>query len=150
MINNPCKFLYVSDFYGDFSNFARIPVRDANGKMWQTSEALYQAMKFAEEDIREKIRLAPDPYKAKAIARAHPITAFNWESEKVDIMYDILMLKAQQHKSIKDLLESTGDRDIIEVSKKDAFWGTGPNGDGVNMLGKLWMRVRATLRETKS
>lgn len=146
----PCKFLYCSDFYGSFSNFARIPVKDVTGKMWQTTEAFYQSMKFVEESIRESIRLAPDPYKAKAIARAKPISRPDWETTKVDLMYDILMMKAKQNKSVGDLLESTGDRDIIEVSKKDAFWGTGPNGDGLNMLGKLWMAVRTALRENET
>lgn len=150
MNNLPCKFKYNTDFYGPFSNFYPLPVKDANGKLWQTTEALYQAMKFVEEDIREKIRLAPNPKTAKNIAWANSISHPDWEEAKVDIMLRILTMKAQQHKSIRDLLESTGDRDIIEVSKKDAFWGTGPNNDGQNMLGKLWMRVRATLRETKS
>ena len=39
----------------------------------------------------------------------------------------------------------TGDRTLIENSWRDDFWGWGPNRDGQNMLGKLWMEVRAEL-----
>jgi predicted NAD-dependent protein-ADP-ribosyltransferase YbiA (DUF1768 family) len=28
----------------------------------------------------------------------------------------------------------------------DDFWGWGPNRDGKNMLGRLWMEIRAELR----
>ncbi len=28
------------------------------------------------------------------------------------------------------------------------FWGWGPNRDGKNMLGKLWMKVRRSLAQT--
>lgn len=41
---------------------------------------------------------------------------------------------------------ATGDRELIEDSWRDDFWGWGPNRDGKNMLGKLWMEVRAELQ----
>ena len=44
-------------------------------------------------------------------------------------------------------LLATGDRTLIENSWRDDFWGWGPNRDGQNMLGRLWMEVRAELRE---
>ena len=43
--------------------------------------------------------------------------------------------------SSKKLLEA-GDRRIVEDSSKDSFWGWGPNKDGRNELGKIWMRLR--------
>ena len=41
----------------------------------------------------------------------------------------------------KKLLQ-TEDYLIVEDSPKDSFWGWGPNRDGENQLGKLWMKLR--------
>lgn len=40
-----------------------------------------------------------------------------------------------------------GDRELVEDSWRDDFWGWGPNRDGKNMLGKLWMELRAALAQ---
>ncbi len=42
------------------------------------------------------------------------------------------------------------DLDIVEDSPKDDFWGWGPNRDGRNELGKIWMRLRSELRQKRS
>ena len=36
---------------------------------------------------------------------------------------------------------------IVEDSPKDSFWGWGPNRDGENQLGKLWMKLREELKK---
>lgn len=36
----------------------------------------------------------------------------------------------------------TGDRELIESSPIDSFWGWGPNKDGANHLGRVWMALR--------
>ena len=61
-------------------------------------------------------------------------------------MYRILKAKAEQHEYVRRKLLATGDRELIEDSWRDSFWGWGPNKDGQNMLGKLWMKVRANLK----
>ena len=43
-------------------------------------------------------------------------------------------------------LIATGDRELIEDSWRDDFWGWGPDKDGKNILGKLWMEIREELR----
>jgi predicted NAD-dependent protein-ADP-ribosyltransferase YbiA (DUF1768 family) len=63
-------------------------------------------------------------------------------------MSNILRLKLAQHEYVRRKLLATGDRDLIEDSWRDDFWGWGPNRDGQNMLGKLWMEIRAELRAT--
>ena len=61
-------------------------------------------------------------------------------------MKSILRAKADQHEYVRRKLLATGDRELIEDSWRDDFWGWGPNRDGKNMLGKLWMEVRDELR----
>ncbi len=70
----------------------------------------------------------------------------DWDDVKVGIMHDILRAKAQQHEYVRRKLLATGDRILVEDSWRDSYWGWGPNRDGQNMLGKLWMEVRAELR----
>ena len=43
------------------------------------------------------------------------------------------------------MLIKTGDRKLVEHSPRDSYWGDGPDGKGLNMLGKLLMRVREWL-----
>lgn len=37
---------------------------------------------------------------------------------------------------------------LIEDSWRDSYWGWGPNKDGNNHLGKLWMEVRKEVTES--
>ncbi len=60
-------------------------------------------------------------------------------------MRDILRAKAEQHEYVRRKLLATGDRELVEDSWRDDFWGWGPDRNGQNMLGKLWMEVRAEL-----
>ncbi len=39
-------------------------------------------------------------------------------------------------------LEKTDNREIVENSPIDDFWGIGPEGNGENQLGKPWMKIR--------
>lgn len=76
----------------------------------------------------------------------HAYHTEKFEDENIGIMKEILHEKVKQHQYVlKKLLES-GNRELVEDSWRDDFWGWGPNKDGQNMLGKLWMEVRAELR----
>ena len=47
-------------------------------------------------------------------------------------------------------LARTGERAIVEISARDAWWGAKPTGDsyrGANVLGRLWMELRQHLRD---
>jgi hypothetical protein len=87
-----------------------------------------------------RMRRSSSPRRMKARRRA------DWDDVKVDIMRDILRAKAAQHEYVRRKLLATGDRELVEDSWRDDFWGWGPNRDGKNMLGRLWMEVRAELR----
>ncbi|MAZ56127.1 MAG: swarming motility protein YbiA, partial [Flavobacteriales bacterium] len=47
----------------------------------------------------------------------------------------------------KKYLLSTGDRELVEHTTRDSFWGDGGDGTGANQLGKGLMRIRTQLRE---
>lgn len=142
---NPIGF-YEREFYV-FSNFSSFQI-EWRGRVWPTSEHAYQASHFFETkpELVEKIfncRSAHDAFKfAKANADKAPT---NWEDIKVGVMEDICKHKLQQHPYIQRKLLQTGDLPLVEDSPYDACWGWGPNKDGRNELGKIWMKLRSDL-----
>lgn len=138
---------YPREFFV-LGNFASFQVR-YGGRDWQTSEHAYQAAHFTETspDLVEEIFDARSAHAAYKIAKANASLApADWDEQKVDIMYAICRAKLAQHEYVRNKLLQTKDLPIVEDSPKDDFWGWGPNQDGRNELGKIWMRLRQELR----
>lgn len=139
-------FFYEQDFYV-LSNFSAFRLRGW-GRDFDTSEHAYHWHKFQNRpDIQDNILCAESAHEAFKFAewmKQHRRP--DWDDVKVGIMRDILRAKADQHEYVRRKLLATGDRELIEDSWRDDFWGWGPNRDGQNMLGKLWMEIRAELR----
>eukprot|EP00049_Salpingoeca_infusionum_P014072 m.262219 g.262219 ORF g.262219 m.262219 type:complete len:162 (-) comp15587_c2_seq2:287-772(-) len=141
-------------FYGrqmgfyEFSNFYKQSVW-IDGLEWPTTEHYFQAMKFPDRpDYQERIRLDPSPAKAKKLGRQGKLTRVqDWDRVKDDVMEKACMAKFSQHKHLKAILLSTGERELVEHTANDRCWGDGGDGSGQNKLGKCLMRVRAKLRE---
>lgn len=139
---------YEREFY-PLSNFSAFSLK-WNGCQWPTSEHAYQGEKFIMWPVlRRKILHAASAHDAFKLAEvlAH-YRRPDWNLVKVAIMRDILRAKANQHEYVRRKLIETGEREIIEMSWRDDFWGWGPNHDGQNMLGKLWMEIRADIKGT--
>lgn len=60
-------------------------------------------------------------------------------------MEEILRAKLAQHPRIQEKLLETKNKQIIENSPYDDFWGIGPENNGQNHLGKVWMKLRDEL-----
>lgn len=134
-------FFYEHEFYV-FSNFSAFNL-DWKGKVWPTSEQAYQSEKFDDENMKEEIRTAKSAHDAFTFAKANREKyRKDWDEIKLGIMKEILLAKVEQHPYVKKKLLESGNREIIEDSWRDDFWGWGPNKDGHNHLGKLWMEVR--------
>lgn len=143
---SPIYFYAQTDAYAEFSNFAPFGVA-MDGVWWRTVEHYFQAQKFDDAAYRERIRLSAKPKDAKSLGmtRAYPLRA-DWEQAKDQIMLEAVRVKFQTHEAPRAVLLSTGDRDIVENAPMDAYWGCGPDGAGLNKLGKILMRVRSELR----
>ena len=141
-------FFYEHDFYV-LSNFSAFRLNWQDHR-FDTSEAAYHWCKFPfphQSPIRDMIAGAPSAHEAFKLAEVYkPHRRPDWDSVKVEIMRRILTAKAEQHEYVRRKLLATGDRELVEDSWRDDFWGWGPNRDGKNMMGKLWMEVRSTLR----
>lgn len=147
-------FFYEQDFYV-LSNFSAFRVK-WNGVEFDTSEQAYHFQRFRQPfnegpidqtRVRGAIMNARSAHEAFKLAQDNKhLQRPDWDSVKVDTMRTILRAKADQHEYVRRKLLATGDRELIENSWRDDFWGWGPNRDGKNMLGKLWMDVRQELR----
>ena len=142
-------FFYEQDFYV-LSNFSAFCI-EFKGVLHPTSEQAYHWQKFVDGPADAKVlrllfdaRSAHDAFKI-AEANRH-LRRPDWDAVKVPIMKDILRAKVAQHEYVRRKLLATGDRALVENSWRDDFWGWGADGCGHNMLGKLWMEVRAELR----
>ena len=144
--NEKQVFFYEQDFYV-LSNFSAFNL-EWKGFTFATSEAAYHFEKFPDAaGYQQAILFAPSAHEAFKIAERHKEDRRpDWDAVKVGIMKQILRAKADQHEYVRRKLLATGDRELIEDSWRDDFWGWGPNKDGQNMLGNLWMEIRAELR----
>lgn len=70
----------------------------------------------------------------------------DWDEIKLDVMEKLVRLKLEQNAYVQKKLLQTGDLLICEDSPKDSFWGIGPERNGRNELGKIWMKLRDELR----
>lgn len=142
--------LFYGGQWGCLSNMSSYAV-EINGVLFMTSEHAYQYAKFSDQSIKDKIKNARSGYDAKMIAMEHADAVIpNWKEISLDVMEQILRQKLQQHSHIKEKLIETGNREIIEASPSDSFWGLGPNKDGQNHHGKIWMKLRDELIKTSS
>ena len=141
----PIWFYYHHDPYGEFCNFYPAPVH-IDGKEWATSEHYYQAQKFLDHELAERIRLLPTPGEAMAEGnnRIHPIRP-GWRQMKADVMLKAVRAKFTQHRKLGEILLRTGTRSLVEHGA-DAFWGDGMDGSGRNVLGEILKQVRTELR----
>jgi ribA/ribD-fused uncharacterized protein len=139
-------YFYTPTYYA-LDNFSAYVVK-IWGKKFQTSEHAYQWKKYADFNpgIADRIFSAGSPSEVKEISDANKAKvdpAFH--ERKFEIMEEILRAKTLQHEKVQKLLRATGSKEIIENSPTDAVWGIGPEGNGQNMLGTIWMKIRRDL-----
>ena len=144
---NEEKVLFWNDEgdYAFLSNFSIFPLM-YDGILWPTTEHAYQATKFDDQGTKDKILNAKFPIEAFNIGRDPKNTLKkDWFEIRVKVMEDIVSEKIKQYSMIHKKLTETGDREIIEASPIDSFWGWGPDKNGENNLGKIWMKLRAEI-----
>lgn len=139
-------FFYEQEFYV-LSNFSAFSIF-WEGMRYQTVEHAYQAEKFPHFSwVRTVITSATSAHDAFQMAQKNKDKRRpDWDEVKLRIMKRLLWTKVTQHDYVARKLLETGERELIENSWRDDFWGWGPNRDGKNWLGQLWMQVRDELR----
>jgi N-glycosidase YbiA len=137
----------ISEFKGPFrflSNFWNVEVT-LDGVKYPTVEHAYQAAKTSPEN-RVPFLNCERPGEAKRLGRKVPMRS-DWESVKLDVMYQLVKEKFASNPILNRWLQNTGTQTLVEGNTwGDCFWGV-CNGKGENHLGKILMRVREELKK---
>ena len=146
-------FRKTKETYGGLSNMASGYPINIDGCRILTSEALYQACRFPHmPDVQRLIIGQRSPMTAKMKSKPYRKDGRrDWDSVRVPIMRWCLRVKLIQNwDRFSRLLLETGQRLIVEESRKDDFWGAKPKDtdilEGQNVLGRLLMELREKLR----
>jgi len=139
----------IDEEWGIFSNYGHTPLV-VDGVTFDTSERLFQLMKFKDEE----------PVKAIYYKKGNPkMTAKHWEKTHrredwckmiIDAMKFCLTKKYEQSETFRKELECSKGKIIVEdqtsfTKKNSDAWGVKLQGDnfvGPNILGRLLMELR--------
>ena len=153
-------FKKVAEEYGWMGNMAPYPIK-FDGKVWRTSEALFQSMRFDDDNVKEIIRGEKSPMGAKMKAKKNrdQMVVFPMSELDVENMRKCVKMKFDAHPQLKRQLMNTKDAFIYEDignrnGERHKFWGakklSESEGDGNNMMGKILMDLREEyLKEIK-
>ena len=118
-----------------------------DGVYYPTAEHFYQASKFDNPEIIQKILSCKTAREAASVGRDRNNKWIDhFKDIKLDKMYQAVYEKFQQNPDIRKKLIETGDEEIREMTDQESFWGVGPQLDGENHMGEILMRVREELK----
>jgi ribA/ribD-fused uncharacterized protein len=144
-------------FYGGpCSQWYRSPMM-IDGVKYNCAEQYMMAQKallFGDEDVYFAIMRATDPSEQKMLGRqVRNFDADKWNEVAKEVVYKANLAKFTQNEDLKQWLEKTGDRELVEASPTDCIWGIGLSTTdprrhdrsqwrGTNWLGEAIMRAR--------
>lgn len=139
----PTEIKSFSGQYSWLSNFYLVDVI-LDGNQYPSVEHAYQATKTLDPTERDIIRKARTPSEAKNLGKYVTVRK-DWMSIRVTVMRRLLEQKFSVP-AFRERLLATGDAIITEGNYwNDTFWGV-CNGRGKNVLGKLIMEIRDSIR----
>ena len=156
----------VAEPGGWLSNMSPHPV-EYEGLKWWHAEALFQALRFAPDDVeaRQAVREPRSPMSAKMISKRYKArhVVIPLSAEDVANMKLCIRLKLESHGDLVGRLQASGDALLVEDCSSrgrrvnNLFWGAvrmpapeaalGYFWERQNMLGRLWMDERAARRK---
>jgi ribA/ribD-fused uncharacterized protein len=146
-IHDTALFFSRSDPNEALGSFARYSF-ELEGVEWPSVEHYFQAMKFDNDAYREKIRRVPHPKKARKLGRSRlKKIRSDWSQVKDVVMTRGVYIRCRTYPNLAEQLLATGDRQLVENSQYDYYWGCGRDRRGNNAYGKVLMNVRSKLLE---
>ena len=123
---------------------------ELDGETWPSVAHYFEAMKFTDSDLRKAIWAAGTPHTARQLARRNRRRIReDWDRLRETYMTRGVYRKCRTSQDAAAALLGTGERQIMETSQYDYYWGCGRDTRGRNTYGKVLMQVRARLREGK-
>jgi ribA/ribD-fused uncharacterized protein len=143
----------VIEFYKEFGELGYLANYSQHGftkdgVYYKTVEHYYQAMKFPEGEIRDRIIAADTPKEASNIGRdRNNIRIENFKNVKNQVMFDGILEKFRQNRDIAYKLIETRNKEIVEATVDEYYWGIGKDKTGENNIGKIIVKVREQLKK---
>lgn len=145
-------FKKVAEEFGWMGNMAPYPIK-FDGKVWLTSEALFQSMRYDDDSVKEMIRVEKSPMGAKMKSKKYKGQMVVVPMSELDVenMRKCVKMKFDQHPQLKKALIQTGMSPIYENignrnGERHTFWGVKKlsenAADGNNMMGRILMDLR--------
>ena len=125
--------------YAFLSNFYEAPIT-IEGRRFRCVEAAFQAAKCPS---RAKEFESLNGSEAKRLGRKVALRP-DWEEEKLEIMYLLLVAKFTQHPELAEKLKATSEPIVEDNTWGDTYWGC-CRGRGQNHLGELLECLKLTL-----
>ncbi|NPV89450.1 MAG: NADAR family protein [Firmicutes bacterium] len=144
------KTIYLERFEGKYKFLSNLwPCRIyLDGIEFHTVEHAYQAAKVADQQLKKRIASCRSAGEARQVASKMPLRP-DWKEVKLQIMEELIRKKFLLNRTLGADLMSTYPADIVIGSMTgDTFWGV-HEGVGLNLLGKILMKVREELIEEK-
>ena len=147
-----CAVSRIAAEWGVFSNFARTPLV-VDGVPFDTSERVFQTMKFTDPEARRAVygkkgnpKMTAKHWQKEGFLRP------DWAEHDVDAMKFCLMEKYRQSEAFREELARSQGLYIVEdqttfQKKSPNTWGVKPSEDGKafvgpNLMGRLLMELR--------
>jgi len=140
-------YFYGPEFYC-LSNFSAFQIV-WKGKLFPTAEHAYHWEKFIPSTpthFKDMVQFATSAHEAYRLGQSLLYRRKDWDDVKLDIMECICRVKMNQHHYVYKKLRETGGRILVEDSWRDDYWGWGPNQQGANHLGRIWMKIREEIK----
>lgn len=152
---------YVFFWHGYLSQWYMLPmiIDNINFVCAEQYMMYSKAILFNDKDIANKILVTNNPKIMKQLGRQ--IKNFNdivWNKNRESIVYKGNVAKFSQNKVLKNKLLATKNKTLVEASPYDLLYGVGLNAQvasktdeskwpGLNLLGKILMQVRETIKD---
>jgi ribA/ribD-fused uncharacterized protein len=137
----------INCFHGEFEFLSNFHMTDIpyKGIVYPSTEHAFQAQKVMNLNVRREIAALDTPGKAKRMGKKVKLRP-DWEQVKDEEMYEVCFVKFFSDPELNEMLQATGDAELIEGNTwGDKYWGV-CRGEGQNKLGKILMRVREEMR----
>ncbi len=120
---------------------------DIWGESFATVEHAYHWRRYLTGPERTQIKNAKSPLECLLLSHQFKKKPALLDSafDKDAVMEELFRAKLAQHPHVQEVLQLTGERVLLKEISTDPYWGTGPDGKGLNKMGDLWMRLRKEL-----
>ena len=108
--------------YKEFDNFYHVDEGfEHEGTIWYTSEALYQSLKFKDQEYAQSLSKAPVHIAWSMCQSRNYELIDDFEAKRPELMYIANYAKYSQVPRLRQVLISTGEREI-EFTRSTRFW----------------------------